>query len=132
MRNDAYQSAPLRLLFAALGVTAAVGACAGADVPAPASNSKDMSFAVYALSRGKGVPERTRVVLQDARALLEAARKTGKAVRVTQERIGIEGEQRLCAEFKDAAAADEMLARIQQLATGVELLNIVREPCKKR
>ena len=90
------------------------------------------SFAVYALSRGRGVPEPTRSTWQAVWNLLESARRDGKVARLEQTRIGLEGEVRLCAEFDDPKLAREMLDRVRTRVTGVELLNLVEEPCSRR
>lgn len=90
------------------------------------------SFAVYALSKGKGVPERARQVFQQARAVLEDAQRQGKVVQLKQARIGLEGETRLCAEFTSSTAAQELFEKVRQLSEGIELLNVVMEPCPDR
>jgi hypothetical protein len=87
------------------------------------------SFSVYALSRGKGVPERTRQVFQQARTLLEDARQKGKVVQLKQTRIGLEGETRLCVECSSSIVAQDLFDQIIELGKGVELLNVVMEPC---
>jgi len=87
------------------------------------------SFAVYALSRGQGVPAPTRSAWQAVWTLLEDARREGKIARLQQTRLGLEGEVRLCAQFSDRAQAQEMLQRTREIGKGVELLNIVEEPC---
>ncbi len=87
------------------------------------------SFAVYALSRGGGVPAATRSAWQRVLAMLEDARRDGTVTRLQQTRIGIEGEVRVCAEFADAARARELLERARGVAAGVELLNVVEEAC---
>lgn len=108
-------------------------ACATVDPVADTSHAAaDASFAVYALSRGKGVPERTRAVFQEAGRMLEDVKRRGRVVQLEQTRIGLEGETRLCAEFADAATARDLFDRIRQLAEGVELLNVVLEPCANR
>jgi hypothetical protein len=91
--------------------------------------TKRTSFAVYALSRGQGVPELTRAALNRARAVLQEAHHGGVVVRLVEQRIGLEGETRLCAEFQDDLAAGEVLAQLKTLTRGVELLNLVVEPC---
>lgn len=107
--------------------------CASADpVPNASHVPSGASFAVYALSRGKGVPERTRAVFEEAGRMLEEAKKRHKVVQLERARIGLEGETRLCAEFADAAAARDLFERIRRLAEGVELLNVVLEPCASR
>ncbi len=110
--------------------TACVGGNGGAyALQAGEAEPATPSFALYVLSRGKGVPEPARNVLRDARAMLEEAKQEGKVVGLKQTRIGLEGETRLCAEFTDSDAAREMRERIARLMQGVELVNLVVEPC---
>ena len=110
-------------------------AAAGCAVPVRTSGEEraiqpgSASFAVYALSRGRGVPEPTRSAWQAVWTMLEDARREGKVARLQQTRIGLEGEVRLCAEFSDPARAREMLERAREVGKGIELLNIVEEPC---
>ena len=115
-----------------LSVWAAAAGCAmpvrtsGEERAAQAGSA---SFAVYALSRGRGVPEPTRSAWQTVWTMLEDARREGKVTRLQQTRIGLEGEVRLCAEFSDPGPEQEMLARVREIGKGVELLNVVEEPC---
>jgi hypothetical protein len=108
---------------------------AGCATPAPISGEErtastdSMSFAVSALSRGRGVPPPTRAAWQAVWTMLEDARREGKVTRLQQTRIGLEGEVRLCAEFADPAHARELLARARQIVEGVELINVVEAPC---
>jgi hypothetical protein len=108
---------------------------AGCAAPAPISgeartaSTGAMSFAVSALSRGRGVPPPTRAAWQAVWAMLEVARREGKVTRLQQTRIGLEGEVRLCAEFSDPAHARELLARARQIVEGVELINVAEESC---
>jgi hypothetical protein len=102
--------------------------CAEAKPPetlAPAPQS----ISVYALSRGKGVPVQAREVLAQSRTLLEAAQERGEVLRVVEQRIGIEGETRLCAELSHAESSHTLIDRIQQLGQGVDLINVKVEPC---
>ena len=116
-------------------LVSAWAAAAGCAAPTAGSGEERVprtataSFAVYALSRGRGVPEATRSAWQRVLAMLEDARRDGTVVRLQQTRIGIEGEVRVCAEFADAARARELLERARSVAAGVELLNVVEEPC---
>ena len=48
---------------------------------------------------------------------------------MTKERIGLEGETRLCATFADEGVAEEALARVRRLVSGVDLVNLTEEPC---
>jgi hypothetical protein len=114
--------------------TAAAGCAAATPRPgdvAQAPRAAPPSFAVYALSRGRGVPDATRSAWQTLWEMLEAARRDGAVATLRQTRIGLEGEVRLCAEFSDSRRAQEMLARAREMATRVELLNVVEEPCSK-
>ena len=104
-----------------------------AERATPGTSSPSVSsFSVYALSRGTGVPERTRQVFQEIRALLEDAQRQGKIVRLQQTRIGLEGETRLCVECSSSAVAQELFEKIRVLSKGVELLTVVMETCPER
>lgn len=106
-----------------------------APAPPPASPSASArgprSFAVYTLSRAKGVPPAAREALGKVRDLVEADRKRGVAVKMETTRLGLEGETRLCAEYEDAGEAAKALERARRLARGVELMNVVVEPCAR-
>lgn len=121
----------------------AIGLCIAAGLSACGDNSKangDKSasqaataeFALYALSRGKGVPEPTRDALHKARTFLEAARQRGEVLALKETRIGLEGETRLCVEARNAALARDLQRKVRALAGNVELFNIVEEPCSKK
>lgn len=90
----------------------------------------DQGFALYALSRGKGVPAAARDAMIKAREWLDDAKRTGRVVHIVETRIGLEGETRLCAEFADLESSQTMLERIRELVEGVELINLVVEPCR--
>jgi len=123
-----YLSLGLTLLGLGIMMMGAGKGCAETKPPetlAPAPQS----ISVYALSRGKGVPGPAREVLTQARDLLKAAQDRGEVVRMREQRIGIEGETRLCAEFSRGESAQTMIDRIQQLGQGVELINVKVEPC---
>jgi len=91
----------------------------------------EQGVAAFALSRGSGVPEATRAALERVRALFEAARADGRALRVVETRIGLEGEVRLCAVPRDAAAAEGLRAEAERAAEGVELFHVAAEPCSR-
>jgi hypothetical protein len=123
-----YLSLGLALLGMGILMMGASKGCAEAKPPetlAPAPQS----ISVYALSRGKGVPEQAREVLIQARELLTAAQKRGDVLRMIEQRIGLEGETKLCAEFSSGESAQTMIDQIQQLGRGVELINVKIEPC---
>ena len=124
MARSAFLITIILLATACLGGNGGTYALQTGD-PEPATPS----FALYVLSRGKGVPEPARNVLRDARAMLEEAKQEGKVVGLKQTRLGLEGETRLCAEFADREAAREMLERIRRLTKDVDLVNLVVEPC---
>jgi hypothetical protein len=123
-----YLSLALTLLGMGLMMMGASKGCAEAKPPeslAPAPQS----ISVYALSRGKGVPGQAREVLDQSRALLKTGQERGEVLRVIEQRIGIEGETRLCAEFSHAESAQIMIDQIKQLSEGVDLINVKVEPC---
>lgn len=88
-------------------------------------------LAVYALSRGKGVPDEARAALTAARELFTKLRDSGQVLRIVEERMGIEGERRICAEFVDAKAAAAAREQLISLSQGADLFNIVMEPCDR-
>ncbi len=89
------------------------------------------SFALYTLSRGRGVPDAARQAMQCTRDMLEEAKQQGHVLRIVQTRIGLEGETRLCAEFTTPEAARNAWGRARHFVEGVELVNLVIEPCAK-
>lgn len=102
-------------------------------VPAPAtSDAQPTSIVVTTLSRGKGVPAETRDAYKQIRVVLEQQQANATVTTLQAERIGLEGETRLCAEFKDTRDAQAALVEIRKLAAGVDLLNVVEAPCPTR
>ena len=87
------------------------------------------SFSVYALSRGKGVPDEAREALDRSRRLLKRAQEQGEVKKIVEQRIGLEGETRLCVEFSDEQAANRFFGQIQHFSNGVDLVNVKKEPC---
>lgn len=125
MARTAARSCVIACTLAATTMAVAPGA---RGQPAPAAAATD-GFAIYMLSRGRGVPDATRRAYQQAKVLLEAARDEGRTRTLSVEVIGLEGERRLCVEFLDPVRAQVELARIEAIAAGVELLNVIEEPC---
>jgi hypothetical protein len=119
----------LPLAILALAALPACGEASGVKDEMRAAETSTAEFAVYALSRGKGVPEPTRGALRKAHTLLEGAKQSGKVIRLKEARIGLEGETRLCVEAKDVAAARALLRELRAIAENVELFNVVVEPC---
>jgi len=122
----------LSLGVLALAAVSPSGEASGVKNDTRATEKSTAEFAVYALSRGKGVPERTRGALQRARTLLEGAKQRGEVIKLKEARIGLEGETRLCVEAKDVAAARALLRELRTIAENVELFNVVVEPCLKK
>ena len=121
-----------RLVVAALLLIATASACAGdtvTDRPAAAS-FEARSFAVYALSRGKGVPPEAREALRRVDELVDGDRRRGIGVRTRRTRVGLEGETRLCVEYACAADARRALEQVEKIVEDVDLVNLVRGPCK--
>jgi hypothetical protein len=118
--------AAVALLLSAVG-SACAGDTGNRSVAARAAGAR--SFVVYTLSRGKGVPEGAKAALARAEAMLQGLRDHGADITVAKERIGLEGETRLCVTFADASLAGETLERVRELAAGVDLVNLVEEPC---
>jgi hypothetical protein len=87
------------------------------------------SFAVYTLSRGSGVPAAAREAQQKVQELVEFDRGRGVVVTVQGTRIGIEGERRLCLTYADPQEAARALERVRAMVKGVDLVNVVVEPC---
>lgn len=129
-RTGIIGSLRLGLILLVMGVMmmGASKGCAEAKPPETLSPAPQ-SISVYALSRGKGVPDQAREVLAHSRTLLKSAQERGEVRRMVEQRIGIEGETRLCAEFSDAESAHSMIEQIQQLGKGVDLINVKVEPC---
>lgn len=103
--------------------------------PTPADgNAGSQPFAphvaLYVLSRGQGVPEEARQVLEQARARFSMLEDSGAITRIDERRIGLEGETRLCAEFANEADALREHGWLERLAAGVELVNLALEPCQ--
>ena len=121
---------PLSVL--ALVALSPSGEASGVKDATRAAEKSTAELAVYALSRGEGVPEPTRGALQRARTLLEGAKERGEVIRLKEARIGLEGETRLCVEAKDVAAARALLRELRAIAENVELFNVVVEPCLKK
>lgn len=119
-------------LKAALIVALMLGS-AGCMSSAPAAEpdaAQQRSLAVYALSRGKGVPEATRRAFGEIKAKLKTLHDSATVVELKEQRIGIEGETRLCAVFVDPGAAREEYQRLAQYQT-VDLLSIALERCEE-
>lgn len=107
-----------------------------AKPPATSSAPSRDSAAVYAtvttLSRGKGVPAETRAALQRIRELLKAGQAAAAVTDLQTQRIGLEGESRLCIEFRSATDAGPLMSEMHRIAAGIDLLDVTETPCPYR
>src|SRR5262245_31734848 len=87
------------------------------------------SFSVTILSRGSGVPDSAFQALRQVRDLLTTYQSTGAALQVTETRIGLEGERRLCAAFADKSMASAAWERIKPMIENIDLVELKAEPC---
>jgi hypothetical protein len=113
-------------LLHALLLALALGSLVVGSWAAPATRQ---SIAVYALSSGKGVSDAAWNALGAARDYLKGLAATGVELEVIEQRLGLEGETRLCAAFADPAAAEAALARLHELTRNIELVDVSIEPC---
>ncbi len=98
----------------------------------PAPEKKDpepTTVTITTLSKGRGVPAPTRDAYKQIRGLLEEQKSQSAVTNIETQRIGIEGEMRMCAEFRDRAQAEYTLEQIRKISADVELLNVVEGPC---
>lgn len=100
--------------------------------PAPAAETAtpaERAFAVVTLSRGRGVPPEARAAMQRVSAMVEADRARGIGVETRRERIGLEGETRLCVRYESAAEGARARARAEEMTRGTDLVRI-EKPCE--
>ena len=116
--------------FAASGGIRAGVAVAIVLAVAAASADERMGMAIYAGSRGTGVPEAARSRLLDIeRYLVDAQRSAPGAFRFRKSVVGLEGETMLCIVFDDPARREPLLARLQPMVAAVPLLSMGRSTC---
>ena len=120
----------LRLLLFGILATPHLG-CAQTPPPADPGAGAGHELAVYALSRGKGVPDEARAALSAARDLFTKLQASGQVLRVVEQRMGFEGERRVCAVFVDAKAAAAARDQLLAQSGGADLFNIVLESCDR-
>jgi hypothetical protein len=100
-----------------------------ADTRPPDTVLERQSFAFYALSRGKGLSEDGRKALAGFRQLLRDMKAEGQVVEVSDTRIGLEGETRVCAKFASADLAGKAWTQMQRLSAGADLVQLKPEKC---
>ncbi len=90
------------------------------------------SFAIYALSKGGGVPRSANDAFQSAKSLLTSLQSKKLIHRLVESRFGLEGERKVCAAFRDSRAAEVAWQDICGKFQGILLLNIVAESCERK
>lgn len=102
-----------------------------ADEAVPQDEFQGSSFSVYALSRGAGVPDAASSALERIRGVFEGMQRDNIPVRIVEERIGLEGERRLCVEFADDEAARAAWRNASTIVAGVDLVSLKVEACPR-
>jgi outer membrane biosynthesis protein TonB len=103
---------------------------AGNEQAAPEKKDPEpTSVTITTLSKGRGVPAPTRDAYKQIRGLLEEQQNQSAVTNIDTQRIGIEGEMRMCAEFRDRDQAEYTLEQIRKISADVELINVVEGPC---
>ena len=97
------------------------------QVPTPAAEPTTVVITI--LSKGRGVPAPARNAYKEIRGLLEEQKSQSVVSKIDTQRIGLEGEMRMCAEFRDRAQAEYTLEQIRKLSADVELIDVVEGPC---
>ena len=107
-------------------------ALASGCAPAQAISARlapDTDIAVYALSRGQGVPVAARQALRSARALFAKWGAEGRVLDLVDTPVGLEGDTRLCARFATPVDATSALKELDDIGRGVELFQVKAERC---
>lgn len=103
------------------------GEGSGGDPPAAVLELR--SFALYVLSRGKGVSDRGRKALADFRKMLRNMNGKGQVAEVSETRIGIEGETKICARFGSAELAAKAWIDMRRSLADADLVELKAEKC---
>jgi len=112
-----------------LGAAIASGCGPARAAAAGPANVPDTDIAVYALSRGAGVPDPARQALRSARDLFSRWGAEGRVVDLIDTPVGPQGDTRLCARFASPADAATALMQLDALGLGVDLFQVRPEPC---
>lgn len=101
--------------------------------PLLAANPSSMppAIEILALSRGRGVPKATSEIFQVIINRINAALAAGSVTSVTKATIGLEGETRLCIEFRDHLSFTVLSNEFRDIAKDVDLLQINEVNCQK-
>jgi hypothetical protein len=90
------------------------------------------SFSVYALSRGSGVPEAASELILELRSRYQANGTQREVSEFVEDRIGLEGETRVCIKFDSASATQAAWKDVQVLIGSKELIDLRAEECASR
>ena len=122
----------LSILIASILLHAmAIDVCAGNHV-ADCSSFQGRNFAIYALSKGNGVPTDAFEAYQAAKSRLYDAETRALVARISEVRIGIEGERKLCVEFTNDGDARRLWTELCEKHADIPLLNIQSEICEMK
>lgn len=133
MKSESFVTscAYLRVVLMVLGIMGSTGCRRDTAVPPETTPPPVRSFAVYALSRGKGVPPEAAEALRKVVALAEEDQRRGVQVSFTTKRFGLEGEARACITYEDAQAGARALESARSIVKNVDLVNLEVEPCNE-
>lgn len=101
----------------------------GTGAEPPAAVLELRSFALYVLSRGNGVSDRGRKALADFREMLRRMSNKGQVAEISEARIGIEGETKICARFASAELAAKAWIDMRRSLADAELVQLKAEKC---
>jgi hypothetical protein len=108
----------------------AAGPAESSDAASPPDAVLDLqSFALYVLSRGRGISESGQKAIADFRALLRNMKAEGLVVDVSDTRIGLEGETRICARFASPELAGKVWIQMSRSLVAAELVQLKAEKC---
>lgn len=99
------------------------------DTSPPAAVLELQSFALYALSRGAGLSESGLTALSGFRELLRSMQAEGHVVQVSEMRIGLEGETKICARFASSELAGKAWMQMQKSLVDADLVQLKPEKC---
>lgn len=93
------------------------------------AKTEPTAVVITTMSKGRGVPAPTREAYKEIRGLLEQQQDQNTVTNIDTQRIGLEGEMRMCAEFGDRAKAEYTLEQIRKISADVELIHVAQGPC---
>jgi hypothetical protein len=102
------------------------------SVPGPPPNAvlAQRSFALYALSQGRGLTEAGHRALVEFRDLLRNLKASGQVIQVVESRIGIEGETKICAKFATGQLAEQAWTQMITFVREGNLVQLKSEECE--